>query len=50
MAVFRGRTLNNAPILKPENITHIGFLTTAALVKPNRPQTFTLSVLDIHFL
>ena len=35
-AVFRGRKLDNAPILEAQNISHVGFLTTAALIKQRR--------------
>ena len=48
-AVFRGRNLANAPSLEPENISHIGFLTTAALIKNEHPQRFILRVYNIDF-
>ena len=48
-AVFRGRNLDNAPILEPQNISHVGFLITAALIKQEAPQRFILKIYDIDF-
>ena len=45
-AVFRGRTLDNAPRLEAQNISSIGFLTTAALVK-TESKKFSLTIYDI---
>lgn len=44
-ATFRGRMIGNAPILKPYEITHLGFLISA-----KKPKKFALSVLSVDFL
>lgn len=48
-AVFRGRILDSAPVLEPQNISHVGFLTTAVLIKKDSGNCFTLSIYDIDF-
>lgn len=49
IGVFRGRIIESAPVLKAENISHIGFLTTAALVNLKQPQVFSLTIYSINF-
>ncbi|WP_235938614.1 CIA30 family protein [Thalassotalea algicola] len=43
-ASFRGRLIPGAPELKPENITHVGFLVTS-----KQPTSFALTVKGITF-
>lgn len=49
LGVFRGRVIDSAPELKAENISHIGFLITAALVNRKQPQVFSLVIYSIDF-
>lgn len=49
LPVFRGRRLDNAPTLESQNISHIGFLTSAALIKKEPEKSFNLSIYDIDF-
>lgn len=44
-ASFRGRNIDNAPVLKAEDIREVGFLVTNKV-----PGTFSLSVFSLHFL
>jgi hypothetical protein len=43
-ASFRGRNIDNAPVLIPTSISHVGFLVTA-----KQTQNFSLSVYGIEF-
>jgi len=43
-ASFRGRLIPEAPVLKAENVTHVGFLITN-----KQPISFTLTVNDMFF-
>lgn len=43
-ASFRGRLINNAPLLKADTISHLGFLITA-----EQPTDFTLSAYAVEF-
>lgn len=44
-ASFRGRIIENAPLLEAESISHVGFL-----IKANQRQHFSLSVQAIKFM
>jgi len=44
-ATFRGRTISNAPVLKAETISHIGFL-----ISNKQPTDFLLLIQSVNFI
>jgi len=48
-ASFRGRTINNAPILKAKNISHVGFLLSLTKASLQTATDFSLTVYSIKF-